>query len=65
MNKISYALGLNIGQQLKQMGLKDALCVDDFAQSIVDVLQGNELKIKNSEAQKIVNEFFEKQEKQK
>ncbi|MDO4824112.1 MAG: FKBP-type peptidyl-prolyl cis-trans isomerase [Bacteroidales bacterium] len=64
MDKLSYALGLGIGQQLKQMGLKDALCVDDFAQSIVDVLQGNELKIKNSEAQKIVNEFFEKQEKQ-
>lgn len=63
MDKISYALGLGIGQQLKQMGLKDTLCVNDFAQSITDVLQDNDLKISHSEAQKIVNEFFTEQEK--
>lgn len=64
MDKLSYALGLGIGQQLKQMGLKDSLVIDDFAQSIVDVLKGNDLKLSNTDAQKIVNEFFEKQEKQ-
>ena len=64
MDKLSYALGLGIGQQLKQMGLKDALVMEDFAQSIVDVLQDNELKVKNSEAQQIVNAFFSEQEKQ-
>ncbi|MBR1464737.1 MAG: FKBP-type peptidyl-prolyl cis-trans isomerase [Bacteroidaceae bacterium] len=63
MDKLSYALGLGIGQQLKQMGLKDALVIDDFAQSIVDVLQDNDLKVKNSEAQQIVNQFFADQEK--
>ena len=63
MDKLSYALGLGIGQQLKQMGLKDALVIEDFAQSIVDVLQGNDLKVKNSEAQQIVNSFFAEQEK--
>ena len=63
MDKLSYALGLGIGQQLKQMGLKDALVIDDFAQSIVDVLQDNDLKVKNSEAQQIVNQFFANQEK--
>lgn len=63
MDKLSYALGLGIGQQLKQMGLKDALAIDDFAQSIVDVLQDNDLKVKNSEAQQIVNSFFAEQEK--
>lgn len=62
MDKLSYALGLGIGQQLKQMGLKDRLAVDDFAQSITDVLQGNELKVKNSEAQQIVNQFFEQEQ---
>ena len=62
MDKLSYALGLGIGQQLKQMGLKDVLVMDDFAQSITDVLEDNELKIKNSEAQTIVNDFFVKQE---
>ena len=64
MDKLSCALGLGIGQQLKQMGLKDALVIEDFAQSIVDVLQENELKVKNSEAQQIVNAFFAEQEKQ-
>ncbi len=63
MDKLSYALGLGIGQQLKQMGLRDALCVEDFAQSIADVLADKELKIKNSEAQQIVNAFFQEQEK--
>ena len=62
MDKLSYALGLGIGQQLAQMGLKDALKIEDFAQSITDVLQGNELKVKNSEAQQIVNSFFAEQE---
>jgi len=64
MDKLSYALGLGIGQQLKQMGLKGVLVMDDFAQSITDVLEGNELKVKNSEAQNIVNEFFVKKEAQ-
>ena len=63
MDKLSYALGLGIAQQLKQMGLKGSLVVEDFAQSIVDVLAGNELKVKNSEAQQIVNSFFAEQER--
>ena len=63
MDKLSYALGLGIGQQLRQMGLKDVLVVEDFAQSITDMLQGNELKVKSSEAQGIVNAFFQEQEK--
>ena len=63
MDKLSYALGLGIAQQLKQMGLKGSLVVEDFAQSIVDVLEGNELKVKNSEAQQIVNSFFTEQER--
>lgn len=63
MDKLSYALGLGIGQQLRQMGLKDVLVMEDFAQSIEDVLQGNELKVKSSEAQGIVNTFFQDQEK--
>lgn len=62
MDKLSYALGLGIGQQLKQMGLKDSLKVEDFAQSIVDVLNDNDLKVSHSEAQTIVNSFFQEQE---
>ena len=63
MDKLSYALGLGIGQQLRQMGLRDVLSVEDFSSSITDVLQGNELKVSNSEAQGIVQAFFQKQEK--
>lgn len=63
MDKLSYSLGLGIGQQLKQMGLKDVLSVEDFKQSIIDVLEDNELKVKNTEAQQIVSQFFAEQEK--
>ena len=62
MDKLSYALGLGIGQQLAQMGTKDDINVDDFALAIKDVLEGNELKMKNSEAQTVVKDFFAKQE---
>jgi FKBP-type peptidyl-prolyl cis-trans isomerase FklB len=61
MDKLSYALGLGIGQQLAQMGATN-LNVDDFAQSIKDVLQGNELKVSHREAQQIVQDYFAKQE---
>lgn len=62
MDKLSYALGLGIGQQLKQMGLKDSLKVEDFAQSITDVLNDDELKISNAEAQTLVNSYFQEME---
>lgn len=58
MDKLSYSLGLGIGQQLLQMGLKDKLDITDFAASINDVLQGNPLKVSHQEGQLIVNTFF-------
>ena len=66
MDKVSYALGLNIGQQLKQMGLSGVLNVEDFAASIKDTLDGNPLKVTLPEAQQILNQFFsELEEKQR
>lgn len=62
MDKLSYALGLGIGQQLLQMGTKNDINVDDFALAIKDVLEGETLKMKNSEAQQIVQDFFRQQE---
>ena len=62
MDKFSYALGLGIGQQLKQMGLKGTLVINDFAASITDVLGGNDLKVSHQEGQKIVNAFFQELE---
>lgn len=63
MDKLSYSLGLNIGQQLKQMGLKDKLVAADFAASVNDILQGNKLQVTPDEAQKILNDFFTELEK--
>ena len=62
MDKLSYALGLGIGQQLAQMGAGNDLNIDDFAQSISDVLNGRELKVSHREAQQIVQAYFQKQE---
>ena len=61
MDKVSYALGIGIGHQLANMGGQE-LNIDDFAQAVKDVLGGKELKIKSSEAQHIVQEFFAAQE---
>ena len=61
MDKLSYALGLGIGQQLAQMGA-DNISAEDFAQAINDVLKGNELKVSHREAQSIVQDYFQQQE---
>jgi FKBP-type peptidyl-prolyl cis-trans isomerase FklB len=62
MDKLSYALGLGIGQQLAQMGAGSDLNVEDFAQSIKDVLEGRELKVSHREAQELVQNYFAKKE---
>ena len=61
MDKLSYALGLAIGQQLAQMG-SEGIIAQDFAQAIDDVLGGKELKVSHREAQTIVQEYFQKQQ---
>lgn len=61
MDKVSYALGLGIGSQLKSMGA-DSLNIDDFAQAIKDTISGAELKVSHKESQQIVQEFFKGQE---
>lgn len=63
MDKLSYALGLGIGQQLKQMGLKGSLVIEDFAASIQDVIDENPLKVSHQEGQQIVNTFFQELER--
>lgn len=61
MDKLSYALGLGIGRQLAQMGAEN-LNIDDFAAAIKDVISGGELKVSDSDAQKLVTEYFRAQE---
>ncbi len=60
MDKVSYALGLGIGSQLKDMGAEN-LNIDDFAQAIKDALADNK-QLKDDEAQAIVQQFFMEQE---
>ena len=61
MDQLSYALGLGIGHQLLQMNA-EGLNIDDFAQAIKDVMTGGELKMKEAEAQLMVQQFFAEQE---
>lgn len=61
MDKFSYAIGLGIGQNLLSMGAK-GIEVDDFAQAIKDVLEGNQPAVSHQEAREIVNKYFEELE---
>ena len=63
MNKISYALGLGIAHQLKSMGIED-FSVEDFSQSVSDVLADKTPAMTNREAQELVNEYFQKKQKE-
>ena len=63
MDKFSYSIGLGIGQNLLSMGANN-INVEDFAQAIKDVIEGNPTAIPDKEARAIVNKFFtEKEEK--
>ena len=57
MDKFSYAIGLGIGQNLLSMGARN-IEVNDFAQAIKDVLEGNQTAISHTEAREIVNKYF-------
>ena len=57
MDKVSYALGLGIGQNLRGMGATN-LVAADFAQAIDDVLRGHKPAIDYAEAQRITNQYF-------
>ena len=59
MDKFSYGLGMGIGQNLLSMGVKD-MSIEDFIKGISDVLSGNKTELTHSEAQKVVNEYFQK-----
>lgn len=61
MDKFSYAIGLGIGQNLLGMGAR-SISVEDFAQAIKDVLEGNQTAISHQEAREIVNKYFEELE---
>ena len=58
MDKLSYALGHNIGHQLIGMGLKESLNIEDFATGIADVLQSRQPKMSHSEVNEVLEHYF-------
>ena len=64
MDKLSYALGLVIGHNLKEMGV-DNLNGADFAQAVANVLAGNATAMTNAEAQQIVATYMQEKEAEK
>ena len=62
MDKLSYALGLNIGRQLLEMSLETSLNVNDFAEAVSDLFCGREAKLSNSEARQVLDKFFTEME---
>ena len=58
MDKLSYALGHNIGHQLIGMGLGKSLNIDDFAAAIRDVMEGRQEQLSATEVQQVLEHFF-------
>lgn len=61
MNKISYALGLGIGQQLKSMNI-EGFSIEEFSRSITDVMEGRPTEMTAREAQTMLNDYFTRQQ---
>lgn len=58
MEKVSYALGLSLGNNLLNSGVT-ALDYAKLAKGIQDVMEQNELDMSYEEAQAVINEFFQ------
>lgn len=64
MDKVSYALGLSIGNNFQNSGIKD-LQVDDFIKGLTDVMEEKQPAITYDEAKEVINEYFIKLQKEK
>jgi FKBP-type peptidyl-prolyl cis-trans isomerases 1 len=59
MDKVSYALGLSIGNNLTSSGIKN-LNTEDFIKGVSDVLLGKTPDISYDEAKQVINDYFVK-----
>lgn len=57
MDKVSYALGLSIGNNFQNSGIKE-LNIEDFVKGLSDVLNETQPAITYDEAKQVINEFF-------
>jgi len=58
MEKISYALGVSLGNNLKNSGLA-GLSFQKLSDGIKDVMQGDKLEMSIQEAQTLINDYFQ------
>ena len=58
MNKVSYALGLSIGQNFRASGF-DEISLEDFLAGVRDVLQEAEPRMTYDEAKVVINDYFQ------
>lgn len=63
MEKLSYALGMVIGHNLKGMGVSN-LNSADFAQAVNDVVAGHATLLEDAEAQQLVSDFVRRQQEE-
>ena len=59
MDKVSYALGLSIGNNFQNSGIKK-LQVEDFVKGLADVLGEKQPAISYEEAKQVINDYFMK-----
>ncbi|MDR3262088.1 MAG: FKBP-type peptidyl-prolyl cis-trans isomerase [Tannerella sp.] len=57
MNKISYALGLSIGHNFRNSGIKE-VDIEDFTRGLRDVLSETQPEISYNEAKQVINDYF-------
>lgn len=57
MDKLSYAWGLAMGQQLRAMGVQN-LEISDFSNAVKAAFDGKEPELPLDEAQKLINEYL-------
>lgn len=62
MDKLSYALGHNIGRQLMDMGLESSLNIDDFAAAVRDLFTGSQPQLSADECRQVLDSFFTEME---
>lgn len=58
MEKISYALGLNVAANLVQSGIKE-LSIDNFSRGLKNMIEGTDLEMTNEEASALLQSFFQ------
>lgn len=57
MNKISYALGLSIGNNFRSAGIHE-VDMKDFTEGLRSVLEGKDPEISYEEAKQVINDYF-------